>query len=270
MGQPQIFMKKCSYCGRENPNDAILCSGCGKDDFTVIAPPVISPITEPKGANVQTFQKHLLLRLLIAVGVGIVISAISIFVAWETAGNARTAWFEQYLTRVYLKDIDDAIVLYQQKSNALPSSLEQLRALTNDDHVVFASRSLVPEGGFWDGWQHPFIYLKEGTNFLVASYGRDGKPGGRGPDADLTDKDPQPKAAWPTFSQFLHNEHFGGMIASSIICGVLAAFLSLLTVRIPGLNKRGITTLIISLGATLIGALFITIYLTAVHVPSGH
>src|SRR5262249_27436767 len=27
------IMKKCSYCGRENPDDAPNCSGCGLDEF---------------------------------------------------------------------------------------------------------------------------------------------------------------------------------------------------------------------------------------------
>jgi general secretion pathway protein G len=211
-----------------------------------------------------------LLRGLIAVGVGIVISAISIYVAWESAGNAPAAWVEQTVTRMYLSDIDSTIVLYQQKSNSLPSSLDQLRALTNDDNVFISSTALNPSGGFWDAWRHPFIYSKDGTNFLVMSYGRDGKPGGRGPDADLTDKNSRPKEAWPTFGQFLLNERFGGMIMSSFICGALAAFLSLLTVRVPDLNKRGITILLLSLCATLIGAFFVTIMITAVHVPSGH
>jgi len=215
-------------------------------------------------------MKIKLLRVLIAIGVGITISAISIYVAWVNAGDAPAAWFEQMITRAYLRDIDNAIVLYQQKSNALPNSLEQLCALTNDDNVVFPSPALDPNGGFWDAWQNPLIYSKDGTNFLVTSYGRDGRPGGRGPDADLTDKNPGPQEAWPTFGQFLHNERFGGMIMSSIVCGVLAAFLSLLTVRVPDLNKRGITILVLSLCATLIGTFFVTIMITAVHVPSGH
>lgn len=211
-----------------------------------------------------------LLRVLIAVGVGIAISAISIYVAWANAGNAPAAWDEQWLTRMYLRDIDNAIVLYQQKSNALPSSLEQLLVLTNNDNVAFPLSALDPKGGYWDAWQHPLIYSKDGTNFLVTSYGRDGRPGGRGPDADLTDKNPRPQEAWPTFGQFLNNERFGGMIMSSMVCGVLAAFLSLLTVRVPDLNKRGITILVVSLSATLIGTLFVATIITAVHVPSGH
>ena len=31
-------MKKCGYCGRENPDDAALCSGCGTDGFEKEAP----------------------------------------------------------------------------------------------------------------------------------------------------------------------------------------------------------------------------------------
>jgi hypothetical protein len=31
-------MKTCAYCGRENPDDAVNCSGCGLDDFKSDAP----------------------------------------------------------------------------------------------------------------------------------------------------------------------------------------------------------------------------------------
>jgi hypothetical protein len=112
---------------------------------------------------------------------------------------------------------------------------------------------------------HPFF-----NGLLVTSLGRDGQLGGRGPDADLTSKNPKPKESLPTFSQFLANERFHGMIVSSIVCGALAVFLSLLTVRIPDLGKRGITILVLSLCATLIGTLFVTIIITALHIPSGH
>jgi ribosomal protein L40E len=32
-------MKKCAYCGRENPDDATYCRECGATDFTAAGPP---------------------------------------------------------------------------------------------------------------------------------------------------------------------------------------------------------------------------------------
>ena len=40
-----------------------------------------------------------------------------------------------------------------------------------------------------DPWGHPYVYGQPGTHqndFDLLSYGRDGKPGGTGEDADLT------------------------------------------------------------------------------------
>ena len=40
-----------------------------------------------------------------------------------------------------------------------------------------------------DPWGHPYVYAQPGTHqndFDLLSYGRDGKPGGTGEDADLT------------------------------------------------------------------------------------
>ncbi len=259
-------MKKCSYCGRENPDEAMNCSGCGQNEFKVEAPPVVPSPTEIEIKNKPAKQKNLLLRVLIAVSVGIIISTISIYVAWANSGNASAGWWEQWETQRALKDMGQAAAAYQEQYKVVPNTFEQLKMMTN----------AIPEMGFWsfrgftDGWQHPYVISNEGTNCLIISYGHDGKPGGKGIDYDLTSKNPRPKEAWPTFAQFWENERFNGMIGSSIVCGILAGFLSLLTVRIPNLNKRGIIILVFSLCATLVGTLFVTVMITAVHVPSGH
>jgi type II secretory pathway pseudopilin PulG len=206
------------------------------------------------------------LRVLIAIVVGIVISTISIYVAWQNSNHAPAAWFQQWKTQRQLKDIGQAIIAYQQKFNTSPNTFEQLRTMTND--VPWIEYDF--ENGFVDGWQHSLIFTNEGTNCLVISHGGDGKPGGKGIDYDLTSNNPHPKESSPTLAQFFDNKECEGMIDWSFIRGGLAALLSLLTVRVPNLNKRGIIILILSLCATLIGTFFVTTIITALHIPSGH
>jgi len=256
-------MNKCSYCGRENPEEATRCSECGTQEFKAEVPPIIPAQESDK--NRPCFKVPLLLRILIAIGVWLLVSGISLYVAWQQA-NHSIAWIEQWQTRRELKDLELAITTYQQKSNSFPHNFEQLLAMTNDVPSV----EIQSERGFVDGWQHPLVFSNAGMTCLIISYGRDGKPGGKGIDCDLTSKNPYPKESVPTFGQFYDNKEMGGMIFSSFFSGALAAFLSFLTVRIPNLNRRGVMILVSSLGATLIGTVFVASMITAVHVPSGH
>jgi len=254
-------MKKCSYCGRENPDEATNCSGCGQNEFKIEIPPVISMPTETQNSA----QKYLSLRLLIAACIWLIISGISLYVAWQQA-NHSMAWWQQWETRRALKDMGKAIAAYQLEFKVSPHTFEQLQSMTNTiPEMEYWSFS-----GFTDSWQHPFIFSNEETNCLIISYGADGKPGGSGINCDLTTSDPYPQGSSPTFAQFFSNKECQGMITSSFICGGLAALLSLLTVRVSNLTKRGLIAHIIKLCIVLVGVLIVTIMITALHIPSGH
>jgi hypothetical protein len=258
-------MKKCSYCGRENPDEATQCSGCGTQEFKVEISPTIPPQEKSKMQNSPSFKVPFLLRVSIAISVWFIVSGISLYVAWQQA-NHSIAWEEQWVTRHELENMGKAIIAFREKFNSNPTNFGQLQGMTNE----------VPEMGLWfpegftDGWQHPFIFSNEGTNCLIISHGGDGKSGGKGIDCDLTSDNPRPKESSPTFAQFFDNKECKGMIDWSFICGGLAALLSLLTVRVPNLTRRGLIILALSLCATLIGTFFVTTIITALHIPSGH
>ena len=257
-------MKKCSYCGQENPDEATLCAGCGQREFKSAAPPRIEPLQTSEN-NVSLAPKHLLLRFLIAAGVWVIISGVSLWVSWQQS-NDSAGWYEQHKTQKQLEAMGQAISVFQQRNHFAPTNFVQLQVMTNE---VLGMQYLFGMG-FTDGWERPFIFTNEGINCLIISYGRDGKPGGDGVDHDLTTAEQAPAGSAPTFGQFYSNKRMQGMIGSSYFCGGLAAVLSLLTVRIPNLNKRGIVILGLSLGATLVGTFFVTSIITVLHIPSGH
>jgi hypothetical protein len=257
-------MKKCSYCGRENADEATHCRECGTE-FAVEIPPKIPTDAKDKNENRPAAQRHLPLRLLIAGCIWLVVSGISLHVARQQAIHS-IAWWQQWQTQRELKDMVKAITAYQQKFNVVPNTFEQLRTMTND----VPEMEYYSEDGFVDGWRRPFIFSNEETNCLIISYGGDGKPGGKGIDCDLTSDNPHPKESSPTFAQFFDNKACKGMIDSSFICGGLAALVSLFTVRVPNLKKRGLIILVLSLCATLISTFFVTTIITALHIPSGH
>ncbi|HEY1789267.1 MAG TPA: type II secretion system protein GspG [Verrucomicrobiae bacterium] len=217
-------------------------------------------ISETKGKAVR--KKYWLLRVSVALCVWVVITQISLHVAWHQAQRPGIAWNNQWRTRQELESISNAIAMYGQEFGTAPASLEQLATNGNG-------------GSFWasygrDCWGNPLVFYWNGTNSVVMSYGRDGMPGGVGEDCDLTTQSPSPKEALPTFQQFLKNQWCRGMVVSSYVCGGLAALLSLLTVRIPNLRTTGIIILLLSLAATILGTLWTATVITALHYPSGH
>jgi len=64
------------------------------------------------------------------------------------------------------------IGMYLEKDGKLPDSLASLPIREH-----YANRTS-------DGWGRPLIYQVDGDSFTLTSYGRDGKPGGEGDDAD--------------------------------------------------------------------------------------
>jgi hypothetical protein len=220
-----------------------------------------SPMPRTEGGSKW---ENIAFRLVVSIAVWITVSAVSIHVAWRQAQESHYSRYEQWRTQITLHEIDRAVSEYRRMSNLLPVSLGQLQVLTNDQ-LPFGN-----DGSLIDGWQRPFRYQTDGTNWLVTSYGRDGQLGGEGLDYDLTSKDPNPKGAMPTFSQFIHDMRTGNMIPSCIICGGLAFLLSFFTVKLPKPEVRSYLAMALILGATLVGAIWVASIITLLHIPTGH
>jgi len=88
-----------------------------------------------------------------------------------------------------ISSIEGALKLYRLDNFRYPTTEQGLDALVTrpDD-----STAKWPEGGYLprlpkDPWNRPYLYLQPGNNGPVDIYslGRDGQPGGEGPDADI-------------------------------------------------------------------------------------
>lgn len=106
-------MKKCGYCGFEDEDDAVSCHQCGQQAFIEATAPADT-------AKRAVHFRKLVPRLLAAAAIWLIVSGISIYVAWGNASNSNDFRWEQYITRIRLKSIADSITAYRQKYGVSP------------------------------------------------------------------------------------------------------------------------------------------------------
>lgn len=97
--------------------------------------------------------------------------------------------------KVQIKSFEQALRLFYLDNNFYPSTEQGLEAL-----VEKPTTGKIPEkwreGGYLekntipvDPWGHPYVYLSPGRNgedYEIISYGKDGQEGGAGYDADIS------------------------------------------------------------------------------------
>jgi len=102
---------------------------------------------------------------------------------------AQVGKSEVKVTQAQIDAFGKALDLYRLDVRHFPSTAQGLQALVakpvnepnwNGPYL----KKAVP----LDPWGHPYVYRSPGTHgdYDIISYGRDGKPGGVGEDADLT------------------------------------------------------------------------------------
>lgn len=81
----------------------------------------------------------------------------------------------QYLEPSRLRTLLNAAKLYRKDTGRFPSTVEGLGALAPRYIAVLTD----------DGWGRAYRYESDGGSVRIWTLGRDGLPGGEGPDADL-------------------------------------------------------------------------------------
>jgi hypothetical protein len=206
------------------------------------------------------------LRIAVSIGVGILVAAVAIGVAWRNTHAMLEVRPEQWATRQTIGEIDALIQMYRNDTRTLPRSLEELR----DPDGFWGHSQRGEKGSPLDGWGRPFLYSTDGTKYVVTSLGRDGKPGGIGWDCDLSNVDEWPKEARPTFAQFLLHPVTRGILFACLACGLLALVVSFVTVKPSALHGWAILSLIIRLVFTILTALFVASIMSLAEIPNYH
>ena len=98
-----------------------------------------------------------------------------------------------------IRAIQTALDLYRLDNFKYPTTEQGLQALVKQpaDPTItnYAPHGYLPTMPK-DPWGNPYIYVSPGSDgreYEITSYGRDGKPGGEGPDADIISWTPEQK-----------------------------------------------------------------------------
>jgi len=213
----------------------------------------------------MTDQKKTGMRFILAAAAGFAVAFIATLVAWQSIAPMHNVRYDQWFTQRSIEDINRAIPAYQQLTNSLPQKLDDLHVLQQTYWLRFDKNQRLV-----DGWDRPFAYSTDGTNYTVTSFGRDGKPGGIGLDCDITSADPYSRDAVPSFSQFLADCPTHGIVNTCIVTGMLTFALCWFLAKPPQLSREKLLLLAVKILVTIVGSIIVATILSVFHIPTGH
>jgi len=225
----------------------------------------MNPPAEAADSPERQAPSHGLARFLIASGVGLLVFVIAIVTAWFEIAPIRNVRYDQLLTQLSLQHVEDAIAEHHKRTGSPPMDLNMLRAA--DNAIIL---SLRPDGLALDGWGNPFAYSVEGDNYVLRSYGRDGKPGGVGLDYDLSASPLLPNEAIPTFSQFLFCMPTAGITVTCGLAGLISFLVCFREVKPTGFSPREVLMMLLTILLTAVTALIAAAFISMLHIPWGH
>lgn len=199
------------------------------------------------------------LRLLLAFGAAVLVSATAYFCAWYTYRGYDYYRFDQIFTKDWLETLQKDIESHQKVTGSLPQRLTDLECVKNE------KVPLDDAGHPRDAWGKPIQYRIEGDSYSLFSFGRDGQPGGGGLNADLH---PGKRAPLPTLWQFKTGET-GGILLTCFLAGVFAFIVCLVTSS-GGQGKKSLPAIVLKTAVTAVFAILVAVVISILHLPSGH
>ena len=166
--------------------------------------------------------------------------------------NSPDFTYHRQVTRNRLKNAAQSLQNYNLQHGKYPENLEQVNLWTRDC------------------WGHPLLYSLRGNQPLIESLGRDGKRGGHGMNADLSNRNLYPPQGRVSFWQRLFDPLAQGVIIALGICGLIGAALIYGGLRKQTFAPRSWIALGISLALSLALAIFGAAFIAIMHIPSGH
>ena len=188
-----------------------------------------------------------MIRLILSSAFGLSVALVPLYLVVGGV-HSRDIRFEQRSTRFSFKTLDGALARFHARHGRYPSTLREL-----DDRAL-------------DAWQRRFLYSLRDGKPLVESLGRDGKRGGIGTDADLSNRNPKPAPTRVPFWTRVSEPDALQMSVVSSFCGLLAGI-----VFWSGLqNQTFVRQTWPAFGTAFLVAASGAVLITSVHIPSGH
>lgn len=128
--------------------------------------------------NKQKRDAFTLIEIMVVI---IILGLLAAFVIPNITGKSEEA--KQKLVCIQMKSIAEGLKMFKIDNGSYPTAEEGISALvTNPSTDSYQSYS---KNGYLEGkkmpkdpWNHPYIYLNDGTDFDLVSLGSDGKEGG--------------------------------------------------------------------------------------------
>ena len=187
--------------------------------------------------------------------------------AWINLSENIHVSRNQGVTRDSISRIAQVIEDYRTQNGALPATLADIPRLRG-----------VPANALSDRWNRPIQYqLRDNGTYELFSWGRDGRPGGTGFDADLYHDKREGRSARPTLVDFYFNSESENVRANGFVIAALAAAgVTAVTVfQTLGMNNRNGTNLgsgvtFASVAVVVVLAIIVGVILMPLHIPNGH
>lgn len=125
----------------------------------------------------------------------VILGILAAIIAPKLVGRTDDARVTQAKTQI--RNLETALKLFKMDNGFYPSTEQGLEALIIEPTIGQIPKNY-RKGGYleqrklpMDPWGNPYIYISPGANgeYEIISYGADGKPGGEGYDADITNSD---------------------------------------------------------------------------------
>jgi general secretion pathway protein G len=125
----------------------------------------------------------------------VILGILAAIIAPRLVGRTDDARVTQ--AKIQIKNFETALKLFKMDNGFYPSTEQGLEALITKPTIGRIPKNY-REGGYLekkkltpDPWGNPYIYISPGSNgdYDIICYGADGKPGGEGYDADITNWD---------------------------------------------------------------------------------
>lgn len=197
-------------------------------------------------------RKQRITRLALSLAFGIAVMSVPLSLILGGTQARSTVSFKSRLTSSQLQKVERALRGYYANHGVYPKSLNVLKMVTRD------------------GWRRPLLYSLPDGKPLIESLGSDGKRGGVGLDADVSNRNLSPAAAQIPFWARLFEREAQGVTLASLICGLVAGTLFFAGVRRQTFEPKTLPMLGVSLVLSLALAVFGAMIITSVHIPSGH